>query len=143
MKDAEAPPPPQQQQQQQQPQQQQQQQQATEMVSAPTTWTFMAFAVLFGCVASGSLKWTRGFTRLVPSLVCATSIVLYIMFLSKVMTRLPIGVTYATYSAIAIANTTLVGFCIYSQTPSCYTMVGLALVVSGVFVLHTPPNAGD
>ena len=100
-------------------------------------WRHLALAILFGGIANSILVRTVGFTRPGPSVLSAVAIVLCGMSLSKVMRVMPVGVAYATYASLTIAITTLVGFCAHRQTPTCYSLLGLAMIVAGVLVLHT------
>ena len=98
---------------------------------------YLALSILFGCIASGNLKETYGFTKFIPSLISSVSCVLCMFFLSKVMESLSIGVVYATYSALAVTIITLIGVFIYKQIPNCYSVLGFILIVSGMILIHT------
>ena len=52
--------------------------------------------------------------------------------LSKAMTIIPVGFTYATYGALTITAVTLFGVLKYNQTPNVYGIIGLALIIIGV-----------
>ena len=99
-------------------------------------YLYLFFAVILGIASNGLLKTTNGFTNLMPTIFCIVSIVLCIFCLSKAMTIIPIGFTYATYGALTITAVTLFGIFKYNQTPNIYGTIGLILIVSGVILLN-------
>ena len=56
--------------------------------------------------------------------------------LSKAMTIIPVGFTYATYGALTITAVTLFGALKYNQTPNIFGIIGLALIIVGVVLLN-------
>lgn len=100
-------------------------------------YSFYIGAVIFGCVANGLLNSTEGFTRPLPTLLCVGAIVLCLFFLSQLVQDAPLGFVYASYAALVVISSTLVGFVVYKQTPTVYTYIGIACVLVGMTVLHT------
>jgi small multidrug resistance pump len=60
-----------------------------------------------------------------------------IFCLSKAMSVITVGFTYATYGALTITAVTLFGVLKYNQTPNLYGVVGLILIILGVVLLNT------
>ena len=100
-------------------------------------YIFLALSVILGITANGFLKTTEGFTNVFPTIVCVASIILCLFCLSKAMTIIPVGFTYATYGALTITAVTVFGVIKYNQTPNTYGMIGMALIVVGVVLLNT------
>ena len=100
-------------------------------------YVFLILAILTGIAANGFLKTTEGFTKLNPTIFCIISIVLCIFCISKAMTVIPVGFTYATYGALTITAVTLFGVFKYNQTPNIFGIIGLALIILGVILLNT------
>merc|ERR1712009_21963 len=48
--------------------------------------------------------------------------------LSKAMTIIPVGFTYATYGALTITAITLFGVFKYNQIPNLYGIIGITLI---------------
>ena len=105
-------------------------------VSLFSAYIFLIVAVTTGIASNGFLKHTDGFTKLIPTSFCILSIIICIFCLSKAMTIIPVGFTYATYGALTITAVTLFGIFKYNQIPNLYGTVGLILIVSGVIVLN-------
>ena len=99
-------------------------------------YIYLSLAIILGISANGFLKTTNGFTNIFPTIFCVTSIVLCLFCLSKAMTIIPVGFTYATYGALTITAVTLFGIFKYNQTPNLYGTIGLILIISGVILLN-------
>ena len=100
-------------------------------------YIYLILAIIAGIASNGFLKTTEGFTKFNATFFCITSIVVCIFCLSRAMTIIPVGFTYATYGALTITAVTLFGIFKYNQTPNIYGIVGLFLIISGVVILNT------
>ena len=101
-----------------------------------TGYIYLILAIITGIASNGFLKTTEGFTKLHPTIFCAVSIIVCIFCLSKAMTVIPVGFSYATYGALTITAVTFFGIFIYNQFPNLYGTVGLVLIVVGVILLN-------
>jgi small multidrug resistance pump len=106
-------------------------------ISLISGYLFLISAIITGIAANGYLKTTEGFTKLNPTIFCIISIVVCIFCISKAMTVIPVGFTYATYGALTITAVTLFGIYKYNQTPNIYGMIGIVLIILGVILLNT------
>ena len=106
-------------------------------ISLISGYLFLISAIITGIAANGYLKTTEGFTKLNPTIFCIISIVACIFCISKAMTVIPVGFTYATYGALTITAVTLFGIYKYNQTPNIYGMIGIVLIILGVILLNT------
>ena len=107
------------------------------VTSLLSAYLFLISAIITGIAANGYLKTTEGFTKMNPTIFCVISIIICIFSLSKAMTVIPIGFTYATYGALTITAVTLFGIFKYNQTPNIFGTIGLALIIFGVILLNT------
>mgnify|MGYP001313800627 FL=1 len=106
-------------------------------VSLFTGYIYLILAIITGIASNGFLKTTESFTKITPTIFCIISIIVCIFCLSKAMTIIPVGFTYATYGALTITAVTLFGIFKYNQTPNLYGTLGLILIISGVIILNT------
>ena len=106
-------------------------------ISLFSGYIYLILAIITGIASNGFLKTTESFTKLTPTIFCITSIVVCIFCLSKAMTIIPVGFTYATYGALTITAVTLFGIFKYNQTPNLFGVLGLILIISGVIILNT------
>ena len=105
-------------------------------ISLFSGYIYLILAIITGIASNGFLKTTEGFTKLTPTIFCVTSIVVCLFCISKAMTVIPVGFTYATYGAMTITAVTLFGVFKYNQTPNLYGTVGLILIIAGVILLN-------
>ena len=105
-------------------------------ISLFSGYIYLILAIITGIASNGFLKTTEGFTKLTPTIFCVTSIVICLFCISKAMTIIPVGFTYATYGALTITAVALFGIFKYNQTPNLYGTVGLILIVIGVALLN-------
>ena len=105
-------------------------------ISLFTGYIYLIIGIFTGIASNGFLKTTEGFTKLNPTIFCVTSIVICLFCLSKAMTIIPVGFTYATYGALTITAVTVFGIFKYNQTPNLYGTVGLVLIIAGVILLN-------
>ena len=57
--------------------------------------------------------------------------------MSHVVSFVPVGITYATWSGLCIAAITIIGIFKYNQIPNIPTIIGLTLIIVGVIVVNT------
>ena len=105
-------------------------------ISLFTGYIYLVLAIITGIASNGFLKTTEGFTKLNPTIFCVTSIIVCLFCISKAMTIIPVGFTYATYGALTITAVTLFGVFKYNQTPNLYGTIGLVLIITGVILLN-------
>ena len=96
----------------------------------------LIFAVILGTAANGFAKGANGFTLIMPSLLTAITIVGCMFALSIVMKTIPVGITYASFAGLCIIANTIVGVYKFNQMPDLYSVVGLALIISGVLIVN-------
>ncbi len=63
-------------------------------------WVYLFIAGLLEMVWAVGLKYTEGFTRLVPSVVTVGAMVASFSFLSQALKTLPVGTAYAVWTGI-------------------------------------------
>ena len=105
-------------------------------ISLFSGYIYLIFAIVTGIASNGFLKTTEGFTKLNPTIFCVSSIIICLFCISKAMTVIPVGFTYATYGALTITAVTLFGIFKYNQTPNLYGTLGLVFIIIGVVLLN-------
>ena len=105
-------------------------------ISLLSGYIYLIFAIVTGIASNGFLKTTDGFTKLYPTIFCILSIIVCLFCISKAMTIIPVGFTYATYGALTITAVTFFGIFKYNQTPNLYGSIGIILIIAGVVLLN-------
>lgn len=100
------------------------------------TYFYLALAIIAEVIATSSLKASAEFTRFVPSLIVVTGYGIAFYLLTLVLRSIPIGITYAIWSGVGIILVAVVGAIFYKQIPDLPAMIGMALIVSGVVIIH-------
>ena len=99
-------------------------------------YIYLALAIITGIASNGFLKTTEGFSKISPTIFCVTSIVVCLFCISKAMTIIPVGFTYATYGGLTITAVTLFGIIKYNQSPNIYGSIGIILIIVGVILVN-------
>ena len=105
-------------------------------ISLLSGYVYLIIAIFTGIAANGFLKTTESFTKVTPTIFCIVSILICLFCLSRSMSIIPVGFTYATYGALTITAVTLFGIFKYNQTPNLYGTLGLVLIIAGVILLN-------
>jgi quaternary ammonium compound-resistance protein SugE len=97
----------------------------------------MAWVILFvaGLTEVGwaiGLKYTEGFTRIVPTVLTVGCMVLSIGLLGLALKTLPIGTAYAIWTGIGTIGTALLGIYLFGESASAMRMACIALIVAGI-----------
>ena len=100
------------------------------------TYIFLIAAVAFGTASNIFAKEAEGFTKFLPSLLSALTIVLCMYCLSQVMKTISAGYTYATFAGLCIIATTILGILKFNQWPNFYAFIGLIFIIVGVIFVN-------
>jgi len=98
-------------------------------------WTLLGLAGLFEIGWAIGLKYTVGFTRLVPSALTALSMVISVVLLGLALKTLPVGMGYAVWTGIGTVGTALLGIYLFSEPATAMRLVCIGLIVSGILGL--------
>lgn len=99
-------------------------------------WLILGVAIVSEVIATSALKASDGFSRLLPSALVVVGYGIAFYCLALVLRTLPVGIVYAIWSGAGVALIALVGWLIYGQALDLPAIVGMTLIVSGVFVLN-------
>jgi small multidrug resistance pump len=98
----------------------------------------LACAIVSEVIGTVALRFSVGFSRLGPSLVVAVGYLLSFYLLSQVLKRgIPIGVAYGIWSAVGVTLVALIGAAWLGESLSWVQIGGMALVIAGVWALHS------
>jgi small multidrug resistance pump len=99
-------------------------------------WVFLAVAIVSEVIATSALKASEGFSRLWPSVIVAVGYASAFYFLSLTLKTIPVGVAYAIWSGAGVALIALIAWVFFGQALDAPAVIGLLLIVAGVFVLN-------
>lgn len=95
-------------------------------------WFGLVVAGLLEVVWSLGLKYTQGFTRLVPSLLTGAAIVASIALLARAARTLPIGTAYAVWVGIGAVGAAIGGVVLFDEAMPPMRVAFLVLLVASL-----------
>lgn len=95
-------------------------------------WTILIIAGLFEIGWAIGLKYTVGFTRLVPSVLTIAAMVISVYLLALAVRNLPIGTGYAVWTGIGAAGTAVLGIVLLGESASIARLASIALIIAGI-----------
>ena len=101
-----------------------------------SAYFFLITAIIFGIASNSFLKTTEGFSKLSPTIFSIVTIIICIFCLSKAMTVIPIGFTYATYGSLTTIGVTVLALFKFNQMPNIYSIIGIILILIGVILVN-------
>jgi quaternary ammonium compound-resistance protein SugE len=95
-------------------------------------WIYLALAGLSEIGWAVGLKYTHGFTRLVPSLLTVLSMAVSLGLLGLALKSLPLGTAYAVWTGIGTVGTAVLGIALFGEPATAARLVCIGLIVSGI-----------
>ncbi|PQZ46098.1 quaternary ammonium compound-resistance protein SugE [Cronobacter sakazakii] len=99
------------------------------------SWFILFIAGLLEVVWAVGLKYTHGFTRVVPSLITVSAMIVSIVLLSWAMKSLPTGTAYAVWTGIGAVGAAITGILLLCESASPARLISLGLIVAGIIGL--------
>jgi small multidrug resistance pump len=99
-------------------------------------WLYLFIAIVAEVLATSALKAADGFNRLLPSIVVVVGYGTAFYFLSLTLRSIPVGVAYAIWSGVGVVLVSIAGVVLYKQALDLPALIGIALIVAGVGVMH-------
>lgn len=100
-------------------------------------WIWLSVAIIFEVFATTSLKFSEGFTKLVPSIFVVIGYTATFWLLSQALTRgMDLSVAYGVWSAVGVALVAVIGVVFLGESLTWVQTGGIALVIAGVMALE-------
>ncbi|EHB39340.1 multidrug resistance protein, SMR family [Salmonella enterica subsp. enterica serovar Infantis str. SARB27] len=99
------------------------------------SWIILLIAGLLEVVWAVGLKYTHGFSRLTPSIITITAMVISMALLSWAMKTLPVGTAYAIWTGIGAVGAAITGILLLGESASPARLLSLGLIVAGIIGL--------
>jgi small multidrug resistance pump len=95
-------------------------------------WLYLIIAILFEVSGTTCMKFSDGFSKLVPTLFIFIFYALSFTFVSLTLKVLPIGLTYAIWSALGTALITIIGIIWFGEGVNAIKLISLLFIIIGV-----------
>ena len=95
-------------------------------------WTILFVAGLMEIGWAIGLKYTEGFSRLVPSALTLGCMLASIVLLGLAVKTLPIGTAYAVWTGIGAVGTAILGIILFGDPATGLRLACIGLIVGGI-----------
>ena len=95
-------------------------------------WFYLFVAGLFEVGWAIGLKYTNGFTGLVPTLFTGASMVVSLGLLGLALKSLPVGTAYAVWTGIGTIGTAILGIALLGEPAGALRLACIGLIVAGI-----------
>lgn len=95
-------------------------------------WLYLLLAGMFEVGWAIGLKYTEGFSRLLPSLLTIAAMALSLALLGFALRDLPVGTAYAVWTGIGAVGTAALGIYLFSEPATLMRLGCIGLIVAGI-----------
>jgi quaternary ammonium compound-resistance protein SugE len=95
-------------------------------------WVLLGIAGIFETAWAIGLKYSDGFSKLVPSVLTVGAMAASIILLSLALKSLPVGTAYAVWTGIGAAGTAALGMYLFQEPVTALRLGSIALVIAGI-----------
>ena len=99
-------------------------------------WALLSIAGILEIAFALCMKWSEGFTRLMPGLFTAAAGLSSVFLLSLSLRTLPVGTGYAVWTGIGAAGTAILGMVLLGDPIAPTRILCIGLILAGVIGLR-------
>ena len=81
------------------------------------------------------LKYTGGFTRVLPSVITIAAMVASVWFLALALRTIPVGTGYAVWTGIGVVGTAIFGMALFAEPATMARLFCIGIIVAGILGL--------
>ena len=104
-------------------------------------WALLSIAGFLEIAFALCMKWSEGFTRLIPGLFTAAAGLSSVFLLSLSLRTLPVGTGYAVWTGIGAAGTAILGMVLLGDPAAPLRILCIGLILAGVIGLKLVSGA--
>lgn len=99
------------------------------------SWVLIVIAGLLETGWALGLKYSDGFTKLVPSVLTVAGALASFWLLSAAMKDLPVGTAYAVWVGIGTVGTAIAAMMLFGEPANLMRAAGILLILAGIITL--------
>ena len=99
------------------------------------SWTYLIIAGVLEIVWAIGLKYTDGFSKLMPSVITIAAMIASVVFLALALKTIPVGTGYAVWTGIGAVGTAILGIVLFAEPATASRIACIALIVAGIIGL--------
>jgi quaternary ammonium compound-resistance protein SugE len=96
------------------------------------SWLYLTIAGVFEIIWAIGLKYSEGFTRLVPSAITIAAMIASVWFLAIALRTIPVGTGYAVWTGIGAVGTAILGIVLFAEPATAARLACIGLIVAGI-----------
>jgi len=100
------------------------------------TWALLAFAVCLEIAGVICLRFSKGFTLLVPTAIAIIFFIFALFLVSRVMKKLPVSIAYPVWAGGGTAGVALLGIIVLNESADLMKILGILIVMTGVILIN-------
>ncbi|AXX89979.1 QacE family quaternary ammonium compound efflux SMR transporter [Arcobacter suis] len=100
-----------------------------------TNWVILIIAGLFEIFWAIGLKYTDGFSKLIPSILTILSMLISVWLLSISLKTLPLGTAYAVWVGIGTVGTVIAGIILFNDSVNLLRIISILFIILGIIGL--------
>ena len=100
------------------------------------SYFYLALAIAAEVAGTSLLKVTEEFSKLMPTTFLVIFYIISFWLMTLALRDLPLGIVYAVWSGLGIVLVAIIAAFVYKEIPDLASMIGMALIISGVVVMH-------
>ena len=93
---------------------------------------YLLVAGLFEISWAVGLKFTHGFSQVIPSVITVICMIASFYFLALALKNLPLGTAYAIWTGIGTIGTVIFGIILFKEPITAMRLLCIALIISGI-----------
>jgi len=104
------------------------------------SWIYLVIAGLFECGWAVGIKYTDGFTKVVPTVLTLLAMTISFWLLSIAMKTIPVGTAYAVWTGIGTIGVAILGMILFGESKEILRILSLLLIIVGIIglkLVHT------
>ena len=98
-------------------------------------WIFLLVAGVFEVLWALGLKYSLGFTRLIPSVITILGMIASFYFLALALKSLPLGTSYAIWTGIGTVGTLVLGIYLFKEPINLTRVIFIGFILIGIIGL--------
>jgi quaternary ammonium compound-resistance protein SugE len=98
-------------------------------------WLMLLLAGIFEIVWAVAMKYSNGFSVIIPSIITAVTYILSAVFLALALKNLPLGMAYVMWVGFGIIGTTVLGVLLFSEKLTVLQILSIIMIMLGIIGL--------
>ena len=98
-------------------------------------WVYLVLAGIFEIVWASAMKQSQGFTRLWPSVLTISGMLISFALLSWSMRSLPLGTAYTIWTGIGAVGAFVVGIVLFGEAVTVMRITAAVMIIGGLLLM--------